>query len=277
MINSRNLFQFDLIDYSDIEYNQELSPGVLIDSLNRDNIGMCAKFMPKQGAKDSPFCVATTHLLFNPKRIDVRLAQMVLLLAELNEFCKKGHNKPIPVILTGDLNTANNSHIYQLLTEGACPNKHLGRGNCANFLIPPQLGITNSCQYLGGENRLDHSEKKKKAVKVANISDEELQKHFNQGQFCQDFGFKSVYNPHSSDGKNVTTRQNRYVMVDYIFYSRRFSKYLNKFIESNLKLLAKVDLLTEADCTQLGHLPNHFCPSDHLSLIGKFLLTKDTK
>ena len=35
-------------------------------------------------------CVATTHMLFNPKRGDIKLAQLAVLLAELDRFTRKG-------------------------------------------------------------------------------------------------------------------------------------------------------------------------------------------
>ena len=61
-------------------------------------------------------------------------------------------------------------------------------------------------------------------------------------------------------------------MVDFIFYSRHFFKAQNKFIEGNLKLLNRLLLYTEEQCTAMGNLPNAKCPSDHLSLVAKFLL-----
>ena len=39
----------------------------------------------------SPILVATTHLLYNPKRTDIRLAQSALLLAELDRVAV--HNR----------------------------------------------------------------------------------------------------------------------------------------------------------------------------------------
>ena len=52
--------------------------------LDRDNIGLLAKLSAKTrdaNANNVEFVVATTHLLYNPKREDVRLAQLVVLLA----------------------------------------------------------------------------------------------------------------------------------------------------------------------------------------------------
>lgn len=56
-----------------------------IELLNRDNVGIIAKL----SLRDNPqtqVVIATTHLLYNPKRNDVRLAQIQLLLAEIERI-----------------------------------------------------------------------------------------------------------------------------------------------------------------------------------------------
>lgn len=72
--------QFVLLDYAKVELYQ-----AGIELLNRDNVGIIAKL----SLRDSPetqIVVATTHLLYNPRRNDVRLAQTQLLLAEIERF-----------------------------------------------------------------------------------------------------------------------------------------------------------------------------------------------
>ena len=129
---------------------------------------------------------------------------------------------------------------------------------------------------LSNPTRLHHSEKieekKKELVPIQHhVMDD--QSYFRSGIFRHWFGFKSVYNPFVQP-RAVTTRHRDYVMVDFIFYSRRYSQNYSKFIENNLKLLARLNLYTEKDCVEMGHLPNKTCPSDHLCLLGKFLWTK---
>lgn len=53
--------------------------------LNRDNIGIMVKLVP-HCIPDAPIVVATTHLLYNPKRADIRLAQTQVFLAEIDRF-----------------------------------------------------------------------------------------------------------------------------------------------------------------------------------------------
>ena len=64
------------MEWTSVEYFQPE-----VETLDRDNVAILAKFRPRKRASFSKFCVATTHLLFNPRRHDVKLAQVALLLA----------------------------------------------------------------------------------------------------------------------------------------------------------------------------------------------------
>lgn len=128
--------------------------------LDRDNIGLILLLQPtpKSTRVTAPkICVATTHLLFNPKRGDVKLAQMMLFLAEIDKYAyldrdvdthpdsassqasssslgmpqqtpkkvsAESHHaskpKPTycPVILCGDLNTEPFCAMYKFITTG---------------------------------------------------------------------------------------------------------------------------------------------------------------
>lgn len=94
--------------------------------LNRENVALFAEFQLKQQqvkktvkkeeeenlAKE--VIVATTHLLYNPRRDDVRVAQVGKLLTELRTFA--ADNKETPVVLTGDFNSQIDSPPIALLT-----------------------------------------------------------------------------------------------------------------------------------------------------------------
>ena len=87
-----------------------------IPILNKDNIGLVVCLRASNGSK---LVVATTHLLFNPKRHEIRLAQMVLLLTEVDRVAwDSQHQQYMPVILTGDLNLQPFSETYNLLSNG---------------------------------------------------------------------------------------------------------------------------------------------------------------
>lgn len=73
----------NLVEYTEVEFFQPL-----VELLNRDNVGLVAKFSPRMHPHRD-FVVATTHLLYNPRRDDVRMAQIQLLLAEIDRLCFK--------------------------------------------------------------------------------------------------------------------------------------------------------------------------------------------
>ena len=168
--------KFMLEDVADVEYHQPY-----VKSLNRDNIALFAKFRPlqlsdthqshtQQNLKDNnqsvagnsiydSLIVATTHLLYNPKREDVRLAQMAVLFAELDRFAFKSVNdlelNPpktrqeyfYPIILTGDFNLSPDTFISKFLSDGNI--NYSGSTTRPNEpLFSPSLFITDSCQHL---------------------------------------------------------------------------------------------------------------------------------
>lgn len=71
------------------------------------------------------FVVATTHLLYNPRRQDIRLAQVQILLAELDRIAKipqvsvdDEDQNHYPIILSGDFNLQPYSAPYNLIVNG---------------------------------------------------------------------------------------------------------------------------------------------------------------
>jgi len=142
-----------------------------VEILDRDNVGLLVMLQPKKdwnGGQDMRLCVATTHLLFNPKRGDIKLAQLAVLLAELDRFTRKGiepgTGMPLyhPSILCGDFNAVPYSEIYRLVHRGRLKYENLiskdisGQQDdesmglvrfVAKPLLPKAIGITEQCQY----------------------------------------------------------------------------------------------------------------------------------
>lgn len=151
---------FELEKWAPVEYNK---PGVPV--LNRDNIGIVALFRPKADKNTSSrLCVATTHLLFNPRRGDVKLAQLQVLLAEIDKMAFKrlgsvGKTRYHPVILCGDMNSEPHCDIYSFVSTGLLnyeglpvammsgQKRHSNTWYLSCELLPPWLGITDKCQY----------------------------------------------------------------------------------------------------------------------------------
>ena len=127
-----NLKKFNIIASREIEY---YTPNV--DLLDRDNVGLLALVEAKSpsgynnasSGLDTParLVIANTHLLFNHRRGDIKLAQMQILLAEIDRLALFGvdKNSPdkrmlvyYPVLLCGDLNLEPYSPLYNFITEG---------------------------------------------------------------------------------------------------------------------------------------------------------------
>ncbi|KAM3594467.1 uncharacterized protein V6R79_008421 [Siganus canaliculatus] len=138
--------------------------------LDRHNVGIILLLRPviTQGevveAIGQTLCVANTHLLFNPRRGDVKLAQLAIILAEIDrvyQSCKdKGEH--CNLILCGDFNSVPHMPLYQLITTGELFFQGLpawmisGQENlsykthCHRLfapLWPSCLGISDRCQY----------------------------------------------------------------------------------------------------------------------------------
>jgi len=254
--------KFNLIDTISVEY---CKPDVKL--LDRDNIGLVALLTPKvKSSGDVPFlCVATTHLLYNPGRHDIKLAQLQLLFAELDHIAFKSSNglshNYHPVILTGDFNLTPDTSIYQFITGGSLQYKGLGRGGLKagasgllldNELIPPHLKVTDQCQHL-------HAAEKRTREMEAEVS-------FASGQLSHQLRLQSVY-PHLLENgvREVTTHQRDWVTVDYIFHND------SEASDSSLHLLSRAALLSASQVKSLGNLPNVASPSDHLPLVASFL------
>ncbi|CAI9729609.1 Hypothetical predicted protein [Octopus vulgaris] len=138
--------------------------------LDRGNVGLIVGLKPRNLAfqkNNSCFYVANTHLLFNPRRGDVKLAQLIVLLTELEKIafkCKISQEKSIyhPFILCGDFNTEPFSQIYNFIMSSYLRYEDLliremsgqtdemyGRNNyLSRDFFPGHLNINNCCQYI---------------------------------------------------------------------------------------------------------------------------------
>ncbi|XP_053289787.1 protein angel homolog 1 [Pleuronectes platessa] len=138
--------------------------------LNRHNVGivLLLRLLVTHGsetkAKGPLHCVANTHLLFNPKRGDLKLAQLAIVLAEIDRVVKscKAKGEQCNVVLCGDFNSVPQMPLYQLITTGELYYQGLPawmisgqedlsyKTHCYRLfapLWPSCLGITDNCQY----------------------------------------------------------------------------------------------------------------------------------
>lgn len=126
--------------------------------LNRENVALFAtlELLSNPSIK---LVVGNTHLLYNPRRQDVRLAQTQLLLTELNRIASNGNNKYLPILLAGDFNLQPQSAPFQLITTGSLNYENLtprtlliqNENTVSKFgrnLLPSVLQITDNCRYI---------------------------------------------------------------------------------------------------------------------------------
>ncbi|KAF9372015.1 Protein angel 1 [Podila verticillata] len=82
--------------------------------IGRDNVGIVAILEVTQGRSRKKFCVATTHILFNPRRGMTKIAQLKMLL-EAARLLIEEQEEDIPLVLCGDMNAAPESFVLQYL------------------------------------------------------------------------------------------------------------------------------------------------------------------
>ncbi|XP_035723208.1 protein angel homolog 2-like isoform X1 [Vespa mandarinia] len=289
--------QFNLVDYMKVEFYQ---PG--IELLNRDNVGIVAKL----SFRDSPntqIVVATTHLLFNPRRNDIRLAQTQLLLTEIEKIAFIENTalgpKYLPIIFSGDFNLKPYTGVYKFITEGSF--EYYGKGKnleptefraLSYLLIPPLLHITDNCQYFHllikrlKENITGDAEKKD--TKYADKQDTS----YGVAVFKQtEFDTKKI------EPQLIEITQNNYVKfssgrLTHPFNLHSVYKHTNKhgkkevttnqgewitvdyIFYSDLEPIDIYTLPTVEKCKDLPTIPNFAVGSDHLCLGASFKILK---
>lgn len=157
------VMKFEVLNFQKVHYEKG---GVL----DRCNVGLIVNLKPYTSDNNlevGELCIANTHLLFNPRRGDVKLGQLILLLAELDKAAYKYHQSADnivyhPTILCGDFNFEPFCRIYELIVSqhlrysglliremAGVSDKHFGRdAYLSKDFFPTHLNITDSCQFV---------------------------------------------------------------------------------------------------------------------------------
>ncbi|KAH0510460.1 Protein angel-like protein 2 [Microtus ochrogaster] len=94
--------KFSLVSVKPVEFCRRDIP-----LLDRDNIGLVLLLQPKLPRAASPsICVANTHLLYNPRRGDIKLTQLAMLLAEISSVAHRKDGSFCPIIMYSGLKEA---------------------------------------------------------------------------------------------------------------------------------------------------------------------------
>lgn len=238
---------FDLLSYKGIEFNRT----DLSDILHVDNVGIVAVLKPKFSCEsDTKLVVANTHLIFNPKRSDIKLAQLRLFLSELEEISSedndisKNEHYHHPTILCGDLNSVPDSDVIKFVMKNATP------------LVKPKENEESKNLEASQEDPDDFDAERR--------LDKEAEKDSRFKNLSHTFQFKSVHPIRNRAGQSyVSTLASD--LFDYIFYTPK------------LVLESYTELLTDEELKEVGPIPNSEFPSDHLKLEAQFRLPGSTR
>lgn len=301
--------KFNLIQSKEIEFRKSE-----VTILDRDNIALVALLQPKiknqlqiasqgEGCIGDLLCVANTHLLFNTNRGDIKLLQLAILFAELDQLTYEQSSRQqvqgqgmvnkgktfadIPVILCGDFNSQPFSPLYGFVTSGMI--KYAGMSRTAisgqnkprffyrntlilqENLIPKELKMSDSCQWVRHEVdpvSIDETEDDNDSNWTTGARSSSSLRHA--------FNLSSVYKHYLPDRQpEVTTFHNMVCCtVDYIFYSH--SRNLDSTAscstgKTQLELTGRLNLLGRDQLANSGGLPNEFVSSDHFALAASFV------
>ncbi|XP_063775131.1 protein angel homolog 2 isoform X2 [Pseudophryne corroboree] len=265
-----------------------------ISLLDRDNVGLVLMLQPKTERCASSVCVANTHLLYNPRRGDIKLAQLAILLAEITEVARMQDGNFCPIVLCGDFNSVPGSPLHRFIKEGTLQYAGMTIGKVSGQELyprgqrilsipiwPDSLGINHKCVYEACKDGQTTEPLKEEATKDAGQVAEVDKRYQNrvESSLQHHFQLSSVYSHFFPDTglPEVTTCHSRSaVTVDYIFYSAAknnlFTQPGSSVPCNGLQLLGRLLLLTEQDLWSLNGLPNETNSSDHLSLLARFRL-----
>jgi len=264
-----NLIKISLtqIYYLNLKFNRFIKSEnvgiiLLLESLNKNH--------PKK-----QICVATTHILFNPRRGDCKLAQLVLFLACIDRVAFKelglNQKKHIyhPTIVCGDFNLNFRSKLYEFMKTSKFSNfKSFNRSLMSGQLettatetfiedefLPEELGISDKSQFK--------LENEKRCLKKPDI--------FGSNHLSHPFSFETAYkhyNEQINDFEVTTCIDGTKKKVDFIFFHSELSE---KDEQTDLSLIAYLELFHQRQIKNLI-IPNKQFPSDHFMIAAKFSL-----
>ncbi|NWH33234.1 ANGE2 protein, partial [Chloropsis hardwickii] len=282
--------KFSLISSKPVEFFRRDIP-----LLDRDNVGLVLLLQPRFHCKaNAAICIANTHLLYNPKRGDIKLTQLAMLLAEIASVAPQKDGSFCPIIICGDFNSVPGSPLYRFIKEGKLNYEGLAIGKVSGQeqfprgqrilsipIWPKKLGISQNCVYeIKQQEKEENAGIKLEASKPDNTQEIEIKSEKLSSKLQHHFKLSSAYShyfPETGIPEVTTCHSRSAVTVDYIFYSAANDDTTaqpgaeDSFC-GGLKLLGRLALLTEKDLWTVNGLPNENNSSDHLPLLAEFRL-----
>lgn len=201
--------------------------------------------------------VTNIHVLFNPKRGDMKLGQVRVLLEKAKEV--SGKFEGAPVISTGDFNFTPCSGVYEFLSTGQLDFENYDRRTLGGKLAPNEMNRfseSNGRMEEGG-GQLWLTEEKLAATGQSEGSKVTHSLHSLKSAYLQ-----AKRQGMTNQEPDVTSCHLKFCgTVDYIWYT------------DSLRSLRVLDTPPVSVVDRFGGLPSRDLPSDHLSLVCDFLFT----
>uniref|UniRef100_A0A0K0F1J8 Protein angel (inferred by orthology to a D. melanogaster protein) n=1 Tax=Strongyloides venezuelensis TaxID=75913 RepID=A0A0K0F1J8_STRVS len=260
--------KFKLLNKKDIHFSEFIA-----GHDKKPQVGQILEFEVNSGDDRCPedkthLFVANTHILYNPKRGDLKLSQVVCLMAHLQDMVKNCKN-PSAYIMCGDFNMQPYSKMYNFIVDGKCEttfDRATFSGQISSKSIETIRHINN--KIIRG-SLVDHN------CKLVDKSGG----HY-YGPITHELSFASVYKHYT--GKQKKPEISTYHTCDasnpdFIFYGvavRAVDKSVVFVDETpNLSLLKRLSLPSDCEIARnLGPMPNSYTGSDHLPLVAQFQL-----
>ncbi|XP_068454923.1 protein angel homolog 2 isoform X2 [Clinocottus analis] len=284
--------RLSLLSSNPVEY---FRPGDAL--LDRDNVALVLLLRPVAAAGSDPsafICVANTHLLYNPRRGDIKLAQLAILLAEIGRLSRPPDGAANPVVLCGDFNSTPPSPLYHFLTTGRLEYRGLqssmvsgqegsprGQRVLSSPLWSHSLGISPQCQYENKEPAETSSSPTEGEISKLTVEDLATKAAFavaaasDRTRIEHSLKLRSTYQHrlHPDGRPEITTCHSRTAMtVDYILYTPDFPAPPSLPGGRGLQLLGRLSLVGQPEMEEVDGLPNRYHSSDHLPLLARFRL-----
>ncbi|KAI9095859.1 Endonuclease/exonuclease/phosphatase [Phlyctochytrium arcticum] len=232
-------------------------------------------------------CVATTHLVWSPKRGEVKLAQIQMLTERMRLLVQTHEakiNATIPVVLCGDFNLTPASMLYHFLTTGVMDIR-----DGSNKTMSGQF--SRALAYVGKDSasfpfRAACHEGIMANAGQENIIPVSIQPKVTPPQhsaiISHPFDFASVYAPykHPTDGSRMFTswHDSDQDLVDFIFFgglnttssATTDPQQRQRYQQTVLECLR---CLATPLAQQCGKMPSPSAPSDHIPLVAQFRLS----
>lgn len=290
---------FHLSQYKGIEFNRT----DVANLLSRDNVGIIAVLKPRlqTKSKSSHLVIANTHLIFNPKRCDIKLAQLKFFLSEIERMSLESYDEiknercHYPTILCGDLNSTPDSDVSRFVLKNSVCSHDLAscnHGIDATAMMMSQQGLDENprrrdslprqtCSSNDASECLDDDEANDNERGHGRATLDRTSDSSEIGNASQDDedGFpccKIRTNENLNEFSHSLQFESVYPTVnkDGQSYVSTFSSCIVDYIffTPKLRLNSYRELLTEEELRQVGPLPNEEFPSDHLNLEARFTL-----